>query len=484
MSSRLESRSRPDLVVVGLGPTGLAALYEASTLGLSAVGIDLDRAVGSIRRYLDGLPLVSPSYRFEIGGLPLDCRTPAHPTKEELLHYYARVVRAGRLDARSSQRWVGLETLADGVRVRAETRDGPVSYDANQVLITAWYVRAAVPASSPGVRVLDGLRSPGDVIGDRVVVIGGGISAAEHAGALMLHGHAVTILARGSARPMMKRPSFLRLLEDSGSRIVDRVESLRVGEDGVFFRLESEAREHFLGCDVALFNIGARLDERMMGMLLDAGVIDQRLSEQLASSKSFEAVARQEPWLSEREAEAKAEGGWPDLWRHVFQGVKGVRLAGGALHTGASNSGLFASIRSAELAVRSVAGMGPPEGFVPPLPRALSRFVAETGPRKPELSRWAGLRPRTIATWSRGHISVDPKDERTDEGRARASLQFLTSSRRPSRLEVDLLEACDGRTTIGELVQRGGLSNADEVAQFLEILAGLFRANVLTWLPG
>ena len=51
------------LLIIGAGPAGLTAAYEASKIGISPTVIDADRQVGGLSRTVD-----YKGYRFDIGG--------------------------------------------------------------------------------------------------------------------------------------------------------------------------------------------------------------------------------------------------------------------------------------------------------------------------------------------------------------------------------------------------------------------------------
>src|SRR2546430_7422732 len=89
------------LVVVGGGPTGIAALFEARRQGIEAVGLEAGPGpTTSIREYLNGLVLISRPTDYEIAGLPLDTRDPNQLTREEVLPYLGRGINYGGLELR------------------------------------------------------------------------------------------------------------------------------------------------------------------------------------------------------------------------------------------------------------------------------------------------------------------------------------------------------------------------------------------------
>ncbi|MEA2565696.1 MAG: thioredoxin reductase, partial [Actinomycetota bacterium] len=96
-----QAPSEVPLVVVGGGPTGIAALFEARREGIEAVGLEAGPGpTTSIREYLNGLVLISRPTDYEIAGIPLDTRDPNQLTREEVLHYLGRVINYGSLGLR------------------------------------------------------------------------------------------------------------------------------------------------------------------------------------------------------------------------------------------------------------------------------------------------------------------------------------------------------------------------------------------------
>jgi NADPH-dependent 2,4-dienoyl-CoA reductase/sulfur reductase-like enzyme len=93
-----ELLGRRDLVVVGAGPVGLAALWFAGRHGINAIAIEsASSPLESIRRFSPGLVTASNALKWEIDGLPVDCRSVTEVTREDLLSYYSRVSSLGGL---------------------------------------------------------------------------------------------------------------------------------------------------------------------------------------------------------------------------------------------------------------------------------------------------------------------------------------------------------------------------------------------------
>ena len=60
-----------DLVIVGVGPPALAALYEAQLAGLSAVGIDKGPVCGALVKHPPYMRWFSTYDKLELCGFPL-----------------------------------------------------------------------------------------------------------------------------------------------------------------------------------------------------------------------------------------------------------------------------------------------------------------------------------------------------------------------------------------------------------------------------
>src|SRR5262249_14312140 len=103
-----------DLLIIGAGPAGISAAYEAQKGGLDYVVIEKGLIGNTIYSYPVGLTVFSTTneLEFEPGGLK-----PARekPTREELLSYYVRFVLDNELNVRTE------ETVLD---VRRQDADG------------------------------------------------------------------------------------------------------------------------------------------------------------------------------------------------------------------------------------------------------------------------------------------------------------------------------------------------------------------------
>ena len=91
-----------DLIIIGAGPAGISAAYEAKTLGLDYLVIEKGLIGNTIYQYPVGLTVFSTTNELEFE--PGDLK-PARekPTREELLSYYVRFVLDNELNIRTEE---------------------------------------------------------------------------------------------------------------------------------------------------------------------------------------------------------------------------------------------------------------------------------------------------------------------------------------------------------------------------------------------
>src|SRR6266550_2445468 len=91
-----------DLIIIGAGPAGISAAYEAKKAGLDYVVIEKGLIGNTVYNYPVGLTVFSTTNELELepGGLK-----PARekPTREELLSYYVRFVLENELNIQTEE---------------------------------------------------------------------------------------------------------------------------------------------------------------------------------------------------------------------------------------------------------------------------------------------------------------------------------------------------------------------------------------------
>src|SRR5881296_3706998 len=124
-----------DAVIVGGGPSGLAAAIEGKRYGLRYVVLDKGGITDSILHFPVQMIFFTTPELLEIGGVPLVSER-EKPTRNEGLKYYRKVVGAFKLDVHQYEEVTGIEQLESHVfRVRTITS----TYDARNVVLSIGY---------------------------------------------------------------------------------------------------------------------------------------------------------------------------------------------------------------------------------------------------------------------------------------------------------------------------------------------------------
>jgi thioredoxin reductase len=489
------SMTVPDLAVLGCGPTGLAALHEARQLGLSAVGFEAgDAPLPSIRRHMDGLVYASPALHYEVGGIPLDCDAINQCTREDLLHYYTRIIQLDRLRINYSHKVVALLPESDSVVTVFQTPEGVRRFRSRKVLVSCWLEPTPPPPAflkQDRIEIKSHIANASEVANRRVVVIGGGLTAMEAAAAIMTTGQPVVLVARGKFFGSTL-PRLHALIESTGSRVLENSEVLRTEDGQLIVRRDDE--ELRITSDVVIFSIGARLSPSIRRIVIKAGAIGTeemaRLSA-LTSARIDAARAKNQSSYSvpfETVTEA-CKDRIPDLSRQLFEGVRGIHFIGAILHTASGQAHVAPSIHTATLAVRAIAGAPPPSGFEGPLLRSISRWWSSWKPRlTPPFTTIESLRPLKIVSasrlWSPFLIELNASVKAATEWSARLSPEILKQIRPELRQAIhDIIEGADGTQTVRQICAAQGAKSQQERATLATFLCLLWRNGALTWLP-
>lgn len=103
-----------DLLIIGAGPAGISAAFEAKKAGLDCVVIEKGLIGNTIYNYPVGLTVFSTTNELEFNEGDLN---PARekPTREELLSYYVRFVLDNGLDVRTEEKVIDVRCLSPRV---------------------------------------------------------------------------------------------------------------------------------------------------------------------------------------------------------------------------------------------------------------------------------------------------------------------------------------------------------------------------------
>ena len=191
-----------DVLIVGAGPSGLAAAIASKQGGLDYVIVEKGVLVNAIFNFPTHMVFFTTPELLEIGGLPLV--TPYDkPTRLEALRYYRRVVDTYQLQVSFHEAVVAIERQPDGVfAVTTAQRGGRRERHARAVVLAIGYYDLPNCLGVPGEdlpHVSHYYTDPHPYYRQRVVVVGGKNSAAETALELFRAGAHVTLVHRHAA---------------------------------------------------------------------------------------------------------------------------------------------------------------------------------------------------------------------------------------------------------------------------------------------
>ena len=194
-----------DVIIIGAGPSGLSAAIAAKQRGLDYQVLEQGVLVNSIYRFPPQMVFFTTPELLEIGGIPFVSPF-EKPTRPEALKYYRKVVDAYDLQvafgeavtsvtsepAAPGETMFAVETQSNGTRIR----------QARSVIFAIGYYDRPVILGIPGEdlpHVSHFYREPHPYYRQRVVIVGGGNSAAEAALEMHRAGAHVTLVHRAPA---------------------------------------------------------------------------------------------------------------------------------------------------------------------------------------------------------------------------------------------------------------------------------------------
>ena len=170
--------ARYDVAVVGAGQAGLSMGYFLARQGLKFVILEAADSVGAAwRTRWDSLVLFTPRRYSGLAGLPFPGDPDTYPTRDEVIEYLERYAATFELPVRPNSPVRSL-AVADG-RFLLGLEDGGV--EADQVVVATGPVQVPRVPALAGDLAPDvfqthstGYRTPSDVPGSTVLVVGGG----------------------------------------------------------------------------------------------------------------------------------------------------------------------------------------------------------------------------------------------------------------------------------------------------------------------
>ena len=275
-----------DLIIIGAGPAGISAAYEAKKAGLKHLVLEKGLIGNTIYHYPVGLTVFSTTneLEFEPGEL-----NPARekPTREELLSYYVRFVLDHDLNVLTEERVTSVEKMEESPAKSQSRKDNAgfrvitenAEYQARSVLFAIGAMDYPRKLGVPGEdlpKVYDHFRETYPWVKKKALIVGGGNSAGEAALFLAQEGAETTLAIyrgdwdnndpkQGCIKYWVKQPLEEELKEHCLNLFfLGRVIEIREHE----VELESETGERVvMPNDVVFILIGADADLTMLKAL-------------------------------------------------------------------------------------------------------------------------------------------------------------------------------------------------------------------------
>ena len=192
-----------NVVIVGAGPGGLAVSQQLAARRISHVVVEKgDHAAWMWSQVYDSLRLHTGKHLSSLPGMPFPKGTPLFPNRSQFTAYLQSYAEHFQLPIRTGVEATGLDR-DDGAWVLNTTR---AVYGAGIVVVATGIMSSPVLPAFPGVEAYTGqlfhsaeYRRPDERLGESILVIGIGNSAAEISSELANTGRQVTLSVRSGA---------------------------------------------------------------------------------------------------------------------------------------------------------------------------------------------------------------------------------------------------------------------------------------------
>ncbi len=208
--------NKPDVVIIGGGPIGLACALEAKKRNIKYVILEKGCLVNSLYNYPSNMTFFSTSERLEIGGVPFVSNN-NKPARNEALEYYRRVATSADLNIKL------FETVTTILPTNGEfeiitTKD---TYNSANIIIATGFYDLPFLLNVPGENlpnVTHYYKDPHFYAFQKVLVVGASNSAVDAALETYRKGAEVTMVIReeqvGERVKYWVRPDIINRIEE------------------------------------------------------------------------------------------------------------------------------------------------------------------------------------------------------------------------------------------------------------------------------
>jgi thioredoxin reductase (NADPH) len=200
-----------DLIIIGSGPSGLAAALSAKRRELNYLLLERDQLASTVRKYPLGKELFSTSNEVELeyGALPTENK----PTREQVLNHYSDLVEKERLNVHTGEEVTSIHPTETGFLLDTQNHQ----YGARAILVAIGgfgRTRKLNVIGENNLRVSYHFVS-GEPYADKdILVVGGGNSAAQ----------AALFLAEAGAKPILSlRRATLDVADPDTGKSITRI---------------------------------------------------------------------------------------------------------------------------------------------------------------------------------------------------------------------------------------------------------------------
>ncbi len=187
-------KNKPDVIIIGAGPIGLACAIEAIKKGLSYIILEKGCLVNSLYNYPANMTFFSTSEKLEIGEVPFVSNN-AKPTRSESLEYYRRVAVANSLKLHLFEAVINIRKKVPGFEVVSSKR----IYSTLNIIIATGFYDIPFLLNVPGEnlpKVTHYYKDPHFYAFQKVLVAGASNSAVDAALETYRKGASVTLVIR------------------------------------------------------------------------------------------------------------------------------------------------------------------------------------------------------------------------------------------------------------------------------------------------